>query len=64
VEEEDDLVFEEEVEDELDSRLKPDHRFFAVRALVEGGKKARKLNRRMKVAESKDDGFLLKGDER
>jgi hypothetical protein len=31
---------------------------------VEGGKKARKLNRRMKATESKDDGFLLKGDER
>ncbi len=63
-EEEDDQVFEDDVEDELDSRLKPDHRFFAVRALVEGGKKARKLNRRMKATESKDNGFLLKGDER
>ncbi len=63
-EEEDDQLFEEEVKDELDSRLRPDHRFFAVRALVEGGKVARKLNRRMKNLESKDEGFLLKGDER
>jgi len=35
--EEEDLVLEEEGEDELDSKLKPDHRFFAVRALVEDG---------------------------
>ncbi len=64
VEEEDDQVFKEAVQDELDSRLRPDHRFFAVRALVEGGKAARKLNRRMKTPENKDDGFLLKGNER
>ena len=62
--EEDDLVLEDEGEDELDSKLKPDHRFFAVRALVEGGKTARKLNRRLKVQAGKDDGFLVKGDER
>jgi hypothetical protein len=62
--EEDDLVLEEEGEDELDSKLKPDHRFFAVRALLEGGKTARKLNRRLKVQAGKDDGFLVKGDER
>jgi len=62
--EEDDLVLEEDGEDELDSRLKPDHRFFAVRALLEGGKTARKLNRRLKVQAGKDDGFLVKGDER
>jgi hypothetical protein len=61
---EDDLVLEEDGDDELDSRLKPDHRFFAVRALVEGGKTARKLNRRLKVQAGKDDGFLVKGDER
>jgi hypothetical protein len=62
--EEEDLVLEEDGEDELDSKLKPDHRFFAVRALVEGGKMARKLNRRLKVQAGKDDGFLVKGDER
>ncbi len=61
---EDDLVLEDEGEDELDSKLKPDHRFFAVRALLEGGKTARKLNHRLKVQPSKDDGFLVKGDER
>ena len=61
---ENDLVQEEDGEDELDSKLKPDHRFFAVRALVEGGKTARKLNRRLKPHSSKDDGFLVKGDER
>ncbi len=37
--EEDDLVLEDEGEDELDSKLKPDHRFFAVRALVEGARR-------------------------
>jgi hypothetical protein len=62
--EDDDPVLEDEGEDELDSKLKPDHRFFAVRALVEGGKTARKLNRRLKVQAGKDDGFLVKGDER
>jgi hypothetical protein len=62
-EEYDELVAEE-VESELNSSLKPDHRFFAVRAVVEGGKQARKLNRRMKTAAAKDDGFLSKGDER
>jgi len=62
--EEDDLLLEEDGEEELDSRLKPDHRFFAVRALLEGGKTARKLNRRLKVQAGKDDGFLVKGDER
>ncbi len=62
-EEEDELV-EEDVENELDNSLRPDHRFFAVRALVEGGKTARKLNRRMKLPERKDEGFLLRGDER
>jgi hypothetical protein len=61
---EDELVLEDDGEDELDSKLKPDHRFFAVRALVEGGKTARKLNRRLKVRAGNDDGFLVKGDER
>jgi hypothetical protein len=61
---EEDLVLEGEGEDELDSKLKPDHKFFAVRTLVEGGKTARKLNRRLKVPASTDDGFLVKGDER
>ncbi len=61
--EDDDELVVEEGESELDSSLKPDHRFFAVRAIVEGGK-ARKLNRRMKTAAAKDDGFLSKGDER
>jgi hypothetical protein len=61
---EDDLVLEGEGEDELDSKLKPDHKFFAVRTLVEGGKTARKLNRRLKVPAGTDDGFLVKGDER
>ncbi len=62
-EEDNDQVFEKAVQDELDSRLRPDHRFFAVRALVEGGKAARKLNRRLKTQVCNDDGFLLKGDE-
>jgi hypothetical protein len=57
-------VLEGEGEDELDNNLKPDHKFFAVRSLVEGGKTARKLNRRLKVAASTDEGFLVKGDER
>ena len=50
--EDNDELVAEEVESELDSSLKPDHRFFAVRAIVEGGKQARKMNRRMKTAAS------------
>jgi hypothetical protein len=50
--------------DELDSSLRPDHRFFAVRALVEKGRTATKLNRRMKLDVVDKVGFLLKGDER
>jgi hypothetical protein len=50
--------------DELDSSLRPDNRFFAVRALVEGGRCATKLNRRMKLEAAEKDGFLVKGDER
>jgi hypothetical protein len=62
--EDEDPVLEDDGEDELDSKLKPDHRFFAVRASVEGGKTARKFNRCLKVPASKDDGFIVKGDER
>jgi hypothetical protein len=50
--EDEDLV-EDASEDELDSSLKPDNRSFAVRAFVEGGKSARKLNRRMKPGEQR-----------
>jgi hypothetical protein len=35
--EEDDVLVQEDFENELDNSLRPDHRFFAVRALVEGG---------------------------
>jgi hypothetical protein len=61
--EEDDLLPELE-RDELDNSLRPDSRFFAVRALVEGGRCATKLNRRMKLEAAEKDGFLVKGDER
>jgi hypothetical protein len=60
---EDDLLPELE-RDELDSSLRPDNRFFAVRALVEGGRCATKLNRRMKLEAAEKDSFLVKGDER
>jgi hypothetical protein len=39
-----------------------DHRFFAVRSLVEKGKYLRNLNRRLKLGE-KDDRFLMIEDE-
>ena len=60
---EDDSLPEPE-RDEMDTRLRPDNRFFAVRALVEGGRTATKLNRRMKLEAADKDGFLVKGDER
>jgi hypothetical protein len=55
----------EEVEmDLLDDSLRPDHRFFAVRTLLENGKYPRKLNRRLKFGEKTDEGFWRKEDER
>jgi hypothetical protein len=49
--------------DPVDPNLKPDHRFFVVRAMVAGNMEPRPLNKRMKKTDP-DPGFLIEGDER
>jgi hypothetical protein len=63
-ESENDLEIEEERVDMTDPSLRPDHRYFAVRSMLEKGQQPRKLNPRMKTEENKDSGFVVEGDER
>jgi hypothetical protein len=49
--------------DPVDPNLKPDHRFFVVRAMLAGSMEPRPLNKRMKKPDP-DPGFLIVGDER
>jgi hypothetical protein len=62
-EEDDNQELETEDIDLSDPNLKPDHRFFVVRAMLEGSMEPRSLNRRLKKPDP-DPGFLVEGDER
>ncbi|MFO0005743.1 MAG: hypothetical protein ACK559_31915, partial [bacterium] len=55
------VVIEREDIDRADTNLKPDQRFFVVRAMVAGSMEPRPLHKRMKKP---DPGFLIDGDER
>ncbi len=63
-ESENNLEIEEERVDRTDPSLRPDHRYFAVRSMLEKGQQPRKLNPRMKTEENNDNGFVVEGDER
>jgi hypothetical protein len=66
-EEDDKQDAEDELETEdidlSDPNLKPDHRFFVVRAMLAGSMEPRSLNRRLKKPDP-DPGFLVEGNER
>ncbi len=62
-EEDDNQQLETEDIDPADPNLKPDHRFFVVRAMRAGSMEPRSLNRRLKKPDP-DPGFLVEGDER
>ncbi len=49
--------------DPSDPNLKPDHRFFVVRAMRAGSMEPRSLNRRLKKPDP-DPGFIVEGDKR
>jgi hypothetical protein len=58
------IEVEEERPDRTDPSLRPDHRYYAVRSLLDKGQHPRKLNPRMKTEESTNNGFVVEGDER
>jgi hypothetical protein len=56
---------EPEDKDPVDPNLKPDHRFFVVRAMLAGSMEPQLLNKKMKVPDPDPDPyFLIDGDER
>jgi hypothetical protein len=59
---EDESVAPEEI-DPINRNLRPDHRFFAVRAMLAGSMEPRLLNRKLKKP-APEPGFLVEGDER